>query len=132
MKLTEAGPLVAGELDAPFWDAWKADESFLLHRCATCGRHDWPASTCIDHGGGAMEWVPTSGAGVVDTYTVFYRAYVKELESEVPYVVAVVRLDEGPYFHTRVVGIAHDAVKTGMRVRLRKSAGDPFPLFTPE
>ena len=84
MKLTQAGPLVAGELDAPFWDAWKADESFLLHRCATCGRHDWPASTCIDHGGGAMEWVATSGTGVVDTYTVFYRAYVKELESEVP------------------------------------------------
>ena len=132
MKLTQAGPLVAGELDAPFWDAWKADESFLLHRCATCGRHDWPASTCIDHGGGAMEWVATSGTGVVDTYTVFYRAYVKELESEVPYVVAVVRLDEGPYFHTRVVGIAHDAVKSGMRVRLRKGAGDAFPLFTPE
>ena len=132
MKLTQAGPLVAGELDAPFWDAWKADESFLLHRCATCGRHDWPASTCIDHGGGAMEWVPTSGAGVVDTYTVFYRAYVKELECEVPYVVAVVRLDEGPYFHTRVVGIAHDAVKSGMRVRPRKGAGDAFPLFTPE
>jgi uncharacterized protein len=132
MKLTQAGPLAAGELDAPFWDAWKADESFLLHRCATCGRHDWPASTCIDHGGGAMEWVATSGTGVVDTYTVFYRAYVKELESEVPYVVAVVRLDEGPYFHTRVVGIAHDAVKSGMRVRLRKGAGDAFPLFTPE
>ena len=132
MKLTQAGPLVAGELDAPFWDARKADESFLLHRCATCGRHDWPASTCIDHGGGAMEWVATSGTGVVDTYTVFYRAYVKELESEVPYVVAVVRLDEGPYFHTRVVGIAHDAVKSGMRVRLRKGAGDAFPLFTPE
>ena len=126
------GPLVAGELDAPFWDAWKADESFLLHRCSACGRHDWPASCCIDHGHAPMAWVPTSGAGTIDTYTIFYRAYVKELAGDVPYVVAVVRLDEGPYFHTRIVGIAPDAVRTGMRVRLRKGEGDAFPLFQPE
>lgn len=126
------GELVAGDLDALFWDAWKGDESFMLHRCGTCGRHDWPASCCPQHGGGAMEWVPSSGAGVVDTYTIFHRAYIKELAAEVPYTVAVVRLDEGPYFHTRIVGIASDAVTTGMRVRLRKGEGDPFPLFAPE
>jgi uncharacterized OB-fold protein len=79
-----------------------------------------------------MEWVPTSGAGVIDTYTIFHRAYLNELVSEVPYVVAVVRLDEGPYFHTRIVGIAPDLVKSGMRVRVRKGQGDPFPLFAPE
>ncbi|UVO53619.1 Zn-ribbon domain-containing OB-fold protein [Sphingomonas sp. SUN039] len=132
MTAENVGPLVAGELDAPFWDAWKADESFLLHRCSTCGRHDWPASCCIDHGQAPMVWVPTSGAGTIDTYTIFYRAYVKELAGDVPYVVAVVRLDEGPYFHTRITGIAPDAVKTGMRVRVRKGEGDAFPLFQPE
>ena len=126
------GALIPGELDAPFWQAWKADESFLLQRCATCGRHDWPASCCIEHGSQPMAWVPTSGAGIIDTYTIFYRAYVKELAAEVPYTVAVVRLDEGPYFHTRIVGIAPDAVKSGMRVRVRKGQGDAFPLFVPE
>lgn len=131
MSTETVGELVAGALDAPFWDAWKADESFLLHRCASCGRHDWPASCCIEHGRGPMEWVPVSGEGVIDTYTVFYRAYIKELAAEVPYTVAVVRLDEGPYFHTRIVGIEPGAVKTGMRVRVRKGKGDPFPLFIP-
>ena len=125
-------PLIAGELDAPFWDAWKADESFFLHRCATCGRHDWPASCCVDHGRAPMEWVPTTGAGTIDTFTIFYRAYVKELAGDVPYVVAVVRLDEGPYFHTRIVGVAPDTVTTGMRVRVRKGQGDAFPLFEAE
>lgn len=79
-----------------------------------------------------MAWVPTSGAGVIDTYTIFYRAYIKELASEVPYTVAVVRLDEGPYFHTRIIGVAPEAVNSGMRVRVRKGQGDPFPLFVPE
>ena len=130
--MTTVGPLVPGELDAPFWDAWKADEAFLLHRCSVCGRHDWPASCCTEHGGGPMEWVATSGVGVVDTYTIFHRAYTKELASEVPYTLAVVRLAEGPYFHTRIVGIAPEAVMGGMRVRVRKGQGDPFPLFVPE
>ena len=132
MNAKPIGALVPGELDAPFWDAWKGDETFLLHRCGICGRHDWPASCCIEHGQGAMEWVPTSGAGIVDTYTIFYRAYVKELAGDVPYVVAVVRLDEGPYFHTRITGIAPKAVTTGMRVRVRRGQGDAFPLFAPE
>lgn len=79
-----------------------------------------------------MAWVPTSGAGVIDTYTIFYRAYIKELASEVPYTVAVVRLDEGPYFHTRIIGVVPEAVSSGMRVRVRKGQGDPFPLFVPE
>lgn len=131
MSTNTVGELKVGDLDAPFWDAWKADESFLLHRCSSCGRHDWPASCCVKHGAGPMEWVPTSGEGVVDTFTIFYRAYIKELAEEVPYAVAVVRLDEGPYFHTRIVGIEASEVKSGMRVRVRKGAGDAFPLFTP-
>ena len=132
MSANGIGELVAGDLDAPFWDAWKADESFLLHRCAACGRHDWPASCCSTHGRGPMEWAATPGVGVIDTYTVFHRAYVNELAAEVPYVVAVVRLDEGPYFHTRIVGIAPEAVRSGMPVRVRRGHGDAFPLFVPE
>ena len=76
--------LVQGELDAPFWEAWTGREQFLLHRCAVCGRHDWPASCCVDHGLAPMIWVETPGAGVVDTFTIFHKAYVKDLASEVP------------------------------------------------
>lgn len=125
-------PLIKGDLDAPIWDAWADGNRFVLHRCGTCGRHDWPASCCPEHGMSAMEWVDTPGAGIIDTYTIFHRAYIKELASEVPYAVAVVRLDEGPYFHTRLVELAPEDVKSGMRVRVRRGVGDDFPLFTPE
>ena len=78
-----------------------------------------------------MEWVEVPGTGVIDTFTIFYRAYTKELASEVPYTLAVLRLDEGPYFHTRITGIAPENVRTGMRVRLQTAKGDAFPLFIP-
>jgi uncharacterized OB-fold protein len=131
MNASTVAPLVKGDPDAPFWEAWSRDQRFLLHRCAMCGRHDWPATCCVVHGLGPMVWVETPGAGVVDTFTVFRRAYVKDLGWEVPYTVAVVRLDEGPYFHTRLVNVAPDAVASGMRVRVRRGAADPFPLFEP-
>ena len=124
-------PLVQGDLDAPFWQAWAADQRFFLHGCAICGRHDWPASCCPQHGAAAMAWVETPGEGVIDTFTIFHHAYVKELADQVPYAVAVVRLDDGPYFHTRIVETAPDAVHSGMRVRVRRQPGDAFPLFVP-
>ncbi len=125
-------PLTLGDPDAPFWTAWTNGERFTLHRCSTCGRHEWPATCCIDHGLAPMAWVDASGDGTVETFTIFYRAYSKELAADVPYTVAVVRLDEGPYFHTRIIGIAPDAVTTGMRVQVRRGAGDAFPLFKPK
>ena len=73
---TPARPLPEGampdELDEPFWEACNRQE-LLLHRCDTCGRSYWPASCCVDHGGQSMTWVPASGRGVVDTYTVLSK-----------------------------------------------------------
>ncbi|RYE99084.1 MAG: hypothetical protein EOO78_15105, partial [Oxalobacteraceae bacterium] len=83
-------PLIQGERDAPFWTAWTEGDRFLLHRCEVCGRHEWPATCCIDHGLAPMKWVETPGEGAVDTFTIFYRAYSRELAAEVPYAIAVV------------------------------------------
>ena len=124
-------PLVKGDPDAPFWEAWADGERFLLHRCRACGRNEWPATCCPDHGLASMEWVEASGDGVIDTYTIFHRAYSKELVSEVPYALIIVRLDEGPYFHSRLVGAAVDTAATGLRVTVRRGASDDFPLFMP-
>lgn len=131
MTIETIAPLAPGNPDDPFWNAWKANERFLLHRCAKCGRSDWPATCCPDHGLAPMAWVESTGEGTVDTFTIFYRAYTQALAGEVPYVLAVVRLDEGPYFHTRIVDIAPEAVRTNLRVRVRRGKGDSFPLFAP-
>ena len=106
--------LAADDLDLPFWEA-AVEGRFLVHRCGTCGRAYWPASTCVDHGSAAMAWDDAAGAGEVHTYTVVHHTYDPAFPA--PYVVAVVRLDEGPFFHTNIVGCPPDAVHVGMRVR---------------
>ena len=65
-----------------------------------------------------MEWVPASGRGTVHTYTVFHHAYDPALADVVPYAVAVVELDEGPFFHTDLVGCPIEDVAIGLEVEV--------------
>ena len=122
------------ELDAPVWDACR-EHVFLVHRCTACGRAYWPASTCLDHGSASMAWEPASGRGEVFTFTVVHHAYDPSLADRLPYAVAVVRLDEGPFFHTDVVGCDPAAVHVGMRVHAVFDDLDDeatIPRFTPD
>lgn len=114
MSAAAIRPPVVGDPDAPFWAALP-EGRFLLHVCAACGRSYWPASCCVDHGAGAMEWREGSRAGTVETFTVFHRAYRPLLADRVPYVVAVIRLDDGPYFHTNIVDGDWRAALVGAR-----------------
>jgi uncharacterized OB-fold protein len=120
---------VPDDLDAPFWEACSRGE-FLLYRCTECGRHYWPAGCCLDHGWGSMGWVPASGRGTVHTYTVFHRQYHPAFVP--PYAVAVVRLAEGPFFHTNIVDCAVDHLEVGMAVHVTfEGDGRPMPFFRP-
>jgi len=119
--------------DLPFWQACK-EGRFLLHRCETCGRSYWPATRCLEHGNQAMRWVEASGTGTLYTYTVMHKAYTRDTVGKVPFVVAVVQLDEGPFFHTNVVGCAPDAVAVGQRLKAEMSqhaSGLTIPVFRP-
>jgi uncharacterized OB-fold protein len=120
-------------LDAPFWDACR-DARFLVHRCGECGRAYWPASTCIDHGARSMAWDDASGRGEVHTYTVVHHVYDRSLLERVPYVLAVVQLDEGPFFHSDIVGCDPADVHVGVRVEVvfdRVDDDTVIPRFTP-
>lgn len=125
--------LAPDDLDAPFWHACRA-HTFLVHRCTACGRAYWPASTCIDHGSASMAWQPASGGGEVFTYTVVHHPYDRSLVDKLPYAACVVKLDEGPFFHTDIVGCAASEVHVGMRVHVMFEAIDDettIPHFTP-
>lgn len=119
--------------DLPFWEGCREGQ-FLLHRCNTCNRHYWPASRCIEHGSQNMTWVETSGTGTVHTYTVLHRALTKSMKDKVPFAVAVVQLDEGPFYHTNIVNCAYDEIEVGMRVSvdmIKHENGLTMPVFKP-
>lgn len=121
------------DLDLPFWEACR-DRRFLLHRCGICGRHYWPASRCVVHGAADMRWVDSSGRGALYTYTVMHHAYTTAMRGRTPYVVAVVKLDEGPYFHSNLIECLPDRMVIGMPLQAVMAAQDNglvAPVFRP-
>ena len=130
MAIQEAGGDVA---DLPFWAGCR-EGRFLLHRCRICERWYWPASRCLQHGDQDMAWLDASGRGTIHTYTVMHHAYTPAMREKTPFAVAVVKLDEGPFFHTNILGCAAGDVHVGMTVEgVIEPAGQglTLPMFRP-
>jgi uncharacterized OB-fold protein len=104
--------------DRPFWDALDAG-NFVLARCA-CGAYYARLQACLRCGAAAqtLTWVPASGRGTVRTFVVFDKPYHPYFKERVPYVVAVIALEEGPEITTNVVDTAVTNVEIGMPVRI--------------
>jgi uncharacterized OB-fold protein len=122
-------------LTAPYWAAAR-EHRFVLPRCSACERfHFYPRSVCPHCRSSEIAWEPASGAGEVYSYTVVHRAPSPSFAQKAPYIVAVVALSEGPHMMTRLDGVAPEAVRIGMRVRVDfDDATDTvsLPVFRPE
>jgi hypothetical protein len=62
--------------------------------------------------------VRATGRGTVHTFTVTHQNQAPGFREELPYVLAIVELEEGPRLMTNVVGCAPDAVRIGMPVEV--------------
>jgi uncharacterized OB-fold protein len=119
----------------PFWDGCLRGE-LLLQRCSACKafRHP-PSPVCPACLSDKHEWVPASGRGKLYTYSVIRETRAKGWDTLVPYVLAVVTLDEGPRMLTNLINIAPEAVKMEMPVEVTFAELDgttKLPLFQPQ
>ncbi len=117
----------------PFWTGGAEDELLIL-RCRECQR--WvhpPTGRCTDCGG-ELAPEPVSGKGTVFTFTVNEHPFNPAVS--LPYVIAIVELDEQPDLRlpTNIVNCDLDRVSCGMPVRvLFEQQGEFFvPIFEPD
>ena len=76
-----------------------------------------PRDVCPDCGGEAKTLYTFSGKGEVYSYTTVYEA-PSGFDSNVPYTVALVKLDEGPMVTAQLTDVDQDAVQIGMPVEM--------------
>ena len=128
----KAVPFPRGEERA--WFEAAAEGTVALTRCRACGAHSVARVVCPSCGSTDVETVHGSGRGEVYSCTVLYRAGRPGFEADVPYVVAVIELEEGPRVMANVVGCDPETVAIGMRVRMTpEDRGEiVVPQFTPE
>jgi uncharacterized OB-fold protein len=115
-----------------FWEGAKAHR-LMLPRCNQCGRFWFPPSQRCRHCLAAnFAWVQASGTGRIYSFVVYHRVYHPGFADAVPYVVAIVELDEGPRLITNIVGMASEAVRCELRVRVtfEERDGMTLPMFS--
>ncbi len=102
----------------PYWDGCKQHE-LRVQQCAACGHHQfYPRLYCTVCMSDRVEWIKTSGRATVLSYTIIYRPVTQAFADNVPYVVALVTLAEGPQMMTNIVGCEPEKVHIGMPVQV--------------
>ena len=98
------------ELTAPYWEAARSGRVLLQH-CDDCS-HVWhpPAPLCLRCRSGAWSWQASSGLGTVHSITRVVHPVHAQVADVVPYLLALVRLAEGPLFLCGVDDPAYEAV----------------------
>ena len=101
-----------------FFDAAR-ENRLLIQRCTDCGEHQfYPRQICIHCGAPDVDWVDASGRGTVHTFTVIHQQGMPGWREELPFVAAVIDLEEGPRMTSNVVGCAPSDVSVGMPVEV--------------
>lgn len=99
------------------WYGWLGQGELRFQRCAcTRWRHP-PRELCPVCGSSEWSWEPSTGRGVVYTWTTTHRpmhpAFV-----ETPFAQVVVELEEGPRVVTSVVGLPVSDLRVGLAVEV--------------
>lgn len=109
---------VATDTTRPFWDAARAHR-LMIQQCGSCGKRQFfPRPFCRHCMTDAPDWVPCSGQATIYTFTVNHRAANAHMADKLPYVVAVVTLDEGVRMMANIVEADLDEVQIGARVEV--------------
>lgn len=118
----------------PYWDAAK-EGRLLIRRCNACKRaYFYPRDFCPHCWSEDVSWEEASGRATLYTWSVVRRNDLPPWGERVPYVAAVVDLEEGPRMMTNVEGAELTELSIGMPlvVEFRPETDDiTAPIFRP-
>ena len=100
----------------------------MIKRCDACGRHLRPvAIVCTACHGPDLSWVAASGNGTLVSWTVVHGG-----GGGAASVAGIVELDEGPWFHARLVDVDTAALSVGapLAVAFVDAGNERVPVFT--
>ena len=119
---------------APFWKAAR-EHRLLIQHCHKCGRNVfYPRLYCPFCLSDDLGWVESSGRGKVYTFSVVLNNAPTAFLTDMPFVIAIVKLEEGVQMMTNIVGCSPVDVHCEMPVAVafeELNAEITVPKFTP-
>ena len=102
----------------PFWDNAKKHK-LTLKKCKDCGHIDHPPYLyCTNCSSDNSEWVEASGKGKLVAYAVNTYMVPFPFWDDMPYVVAMIELEEGVRMISNIVECNPDELKNGMALEV--------------
>jgi len=126
-------PVLEG-LTGEFYDFCRRGE-LRFQRCDACSawRHV-PREMCAECGSWDWSWQPSTGRGVVFSWTVVARALHPDFQDATPYAPVIVEMEEGVRLLSRVDGVPPEDLTIDMPVEISFEAVTEqvtLPVFRP-
>ena len=103
---------------AVWWESCR-EHKLMIQRCSKCGEFQfYPRIICLSCLSERIGWVQSSGRGKVVTYTVCRIPVAEAYAADVPYVVALIQLEEGPTLMSNIIDVDPESVISGMGVEV--------------
>jgi len=129
--VTAPPALPDGSLAAAWWEATR-ERRLELQRCRSCGNtQHYPRPLCVRCHSDQLDTVAAVGGGTIYSFTAVHRS--ADPAAALPYVIALVRLQEGPVVLSRIVEADADALRCDLPVALGWEPlpdGRALPVFT--
>ncbi len=104
---------------ARYWREIPARYNLIGSKCNVCNKVFFPpikiCPNCRRKSIGKIEDYKLKGTGTVESFTIIRNA-PPEFEKNVPYVIALIKMDEGCYITGEIVDCEHDGIHIGMKV----------------
>lgn len=101
-----------------FWRSIRSRYNLIGKKCLTCDKVYFPPRTICPNcrRKGKLTDYKLKGEGKILTFTVIHVA-PEDFKRQAPYIMAIVKLDEGPKITTQIVNCKLEEIHIGMRVR---------------
>lgn len=121
-------------LNRPYWDAARRGE-LLLPKCNACGQCFFPPRAWCPHCFARdIGWIKASGRASVISFSLLHIAPFDGYAASFPYVLAIVKLAEGPQLMSNIVNCDPDTIRIGdaLQVSFEQRAQEVWvPQFEP-
>lgn len=86
-----------------------ASGKMMIQNCSDCGKPNmWPRYACPHCQSENLDWVESSGKGLLHSFCVLRQGAPEGFEDDLPYAIGVVKLDEGVQILARLEPNAPD------------------------
>ncbi len=122
------------ETTRPFRDAIDGDVLMVQVDPATGAAQFYPRSTSLATGRSDLEWRAVSGKGTVYSFTATLVP-IPGFEDDVPYLLAMIDLEEGVRLLASLINVTEDEIEIGMPVRVafeRRADDVKYFCFEPD